>query len=58
MWKREREQERKGATWQLGERSIDYETVVYTHNGILLSHKEEQKYFICRKKDRTKDYAK
>jgi hypothetical protein len=30
--------------------------VVYKHNGVLFSHKEEQNYVICRKMDRTGDH--
>jgi hypothetical protein len=32
------------------------ESVVYIHNGVLLSHKEECNYAICRKMDGTGDH--
>ena len=32
------------------------QTVVYSHNGILLSHKEEQNYVICGKMDGSRKY--
>jgi hypothetical protein len=30
---------------------VDKENVVYIHNGVLFSHKEERNYVICRKMD-------
>jgi hypothetical protein len=32
------------------------ENMVYIHDGILRSHKEEGNYVICRKKDRSRDH--
>ena len=36
--------------------STDYKTMRYVHNGILLSHKEEQNYVIFREMDGTGEY--
>jgi hypothetical protein len=32
---------------------MDKENVAYVHDGVLSSHKEEQKFIICRKMDGT-----
>ena len=37
------------------DRGLDLEEVVYTHNGILLSHKKEQNDAICSNMDGTGD---
>jgi hypothetical protein len=35
---------------------MDKENVLYIHNSLLLGHKEEQNYIICRKMDITRDH--